>query len=81
MAGGNPASDEELSGCWRKWEFFTQVAFFSLDSRYGNWLMCPIGGSPADLGVKTYEALELIRSLYREKLSAEMNSALAKARR
>lgn len=81
MAGGNPANDEELKQDWKKWEFFAEVAFFALDSRYGNWLMCPIGTTPAELGVKTYETLEIIRGLYREKLNVEMNSALHKSRR
>ncbi len=80
MAGGNPNNDDELKNEWKKWEFFTQIAFFSLDSRYGNYLMCPLGDSPAELGCKTYEVLETIRGLYREKLNAEMNSALSKSR-
>lgn len=78
LSGGNPAADDELKEDWLKWSFFSEIAFFSLDARYGNWLFCPIGESPADLGIKTYEALETIRGLYREKINAEQKEALSR---
>ncbi len=78
MSGGNPSNDDELKDDWKKWEFFTQIAFFALDSRYGNWQFCPLGESVADLGIKTYEVLETIRGLYREKLNQEMQNSFNK---
>lgn len=80
MSGGNPNNDDELKDEWKKWEFFTQLAFFALDSRYGNWQFCPIAQNPSEIGIKTYEVLETIRGLYREKLNQEMQSSLSKLR-
>lgn len=80
LSGGNPADDDELKEDWRKWEFFADCAFFALDARYGNWNFSPMGCAPAEMGVKSFEAFETIRGLFREKIDAEMNNAMSKSR-
>jgi hypothetical protein len=80
FSGGNPGNDDELKEEWKKYSFFFDTALFCLDARYGNWLSSPMGVSPADMGIKSFEAYALIRDLFRDKLDKEMTSALNKAR-
>ena len=78
FSGGNPASDDELKAEWQTWRFFFDTALFCLDARYGNWLFCPLGETPALMGAKSFEAYELIRALFREKIDREMNNAFSR---
>lgn len=70
--GGNPATDEEIKDDWKEYRFFFDTALFALDARYGNWLFSPMGNDIAQMGVKSFEAYELIRSLFREKIDREI---------
>jgi hypothetical protein len=78
FSGGNPANDDELRAAWNEWRFFFETALFCLDARFGNWLFCPLGQNPAEMGAKSFEAFELIRALYREKIDREMNNAFSR---
>ena len=72
--GGNPYEDTELEEA-KEFDFFFSTAFWCLDSRYGNWLSNPLGVSVANMGIKSFEVYELIRSLYRDKIAKDMEAS------
>ena len=80
FSGGNPELDEELKEDWHKFSFFFDTAFFCLDARYGNWNFSPMGCSPSEMGMKSFEVYETIRGLFRDKIDKEMSAALNKSR-
>lgn len=76
--GGNPMADKELKECYPKWSIFFSIFLAARDARYGNLLHLPFEGGAANQPMKTMAVIQLIQSVYIDKLVDEQNKAFRK---
>ncbi len=69
--GVNPAEEKECIDAWNKWHFFFDIFLMIVDRKYGNLLHLPFAGTPSIQPYKSYQVIELIQTLYFEKLKRE----------